>query len=78
MTIITNKNIQYNQVELQFINKVLSNPTNNNIFYLLNGTKNKFKIVDNWSGERKDLQVGSIIEIYNEDEKLILQTMQNK
>jgi len=78
MTIITNKNIQYNQVELKFINKVLSNCSNNNIFYLLNGTKNTFKIIDNWSRERKDLPVGSIIEICNEDEKVILQTVQNK
>ena len=78
MTIITNKNIQYNQVDLQFINKVLSNSSKNNIFNLLNGTKNKFKIINNWAGESKDLPVGSIIEIYNEDDKLILQTARNK
>lgn len=77
MTIITNKNIQYNQVDLQFINKVLSISSKNNIFNLLSGTKNKIKIANNWAGKSKDLPVGSIIEIYNEDDDLILQAVQN-
>ena len=72
-----NKNDQYSHEEVALLNKVLRGSLKQNIFHLLNGTASKLKIIDNWAEERKDLLAGIIIEIYNKDDKLILQTIQN-
>ena len=74
--IIINKNGQYSHEELELINKVICGSLKQNIFHLLSGTKNKFKLVDNWGAERKDVPKGFITEVYNKDDKLIFQSVQ--
>ena len=75
--IILNKNGQYSYDELTLLNKVICGSLNQNIFQLLNGTESKFKIVDNWAEERKDLPKGYITEVCNKDDKLIFQSIQS-
>jgi len=43
----------------------------------LKGTGNKLKVIDNRSGENKDLPEGYIIELYNKDDKLMMQMTQD-
>ena len=43
----------------------------------LRGTGNKLKLIDNRSGEREDFPIGITIEIYNKDDKLMMQMIQS-
>ncbi len=75
--LILNKNGQYSLEELALLNKVICGSLKQSIFHLLNGTESKLKIVDNWTEERKELPKGYIIEVYNNKDKLIMQTIQS-
>ena len=74
--IILDKNSKYDAEDIAFLNRIMSGSLNKNIFYMLNGTENKLQIVDNWKEEMEGLPKGYIIEIYNKDDKLMLQTVQ--
>lgn len=62
---------------LELLNKILSSSMKKKIAAQLNNTSNKLKIVDNSSGENKHYPVGYTIEIYNKDDKLVMQWMQS-
>ena len=47
-----------------------------NIKDQLIGTDRKLKVINNHSGENKNYPKGYTIEIYNKDDKLIIQTTQ--
>lgn len=63
--------------DLELLNKILSSSMKEKIAAQLNNTGNKLKIVDNSSGELKDYPEGYTIEIYNKDDKLIMQMTQS-
>ena len=43
----------------------------------LKGTGNKLEVIDNRSGENKDFPEGYISELYNKDDKLMMQMTQD-
>jgi len=45
--------------------------------FQLKGTGNKLKVIDNRTGENKDFPEGYIIELYNNDNKLMMQMTQD-
>ena len=61
---------------MELLEKVLSNSLMKKILVQLGNNGNKIKVVENLFGEREDLPKGIIVEIYNKDDNLIFQTMQ--
>jgi len=54
-----------------------SNSMKKKLAFQLKGTGNKFKVTYNRVGENKDLSEGHIIELYNKDDKLMMQMTQD-
>ena len=71
------KNHRYKKEDLELLNKILSNSMKKKLAFQLKGTDNKLKVIDNRSGENKDLPEGYIIELYNKDDKLMMQMTQD-
>ena len=71
------KNIQYKPEDLELLNKILSNSMKKKLAFQLKGTGNKLKVIDNRTGENKDFPEGYIIELYNNDNKLMMQMTQD-
>ena len=71
------KNHRYKKEDLELLNKILSNSKKKKLAFQLKGTDNKLKVIDNRSGENKDLPEGYIIELYNKDDKLMMQMTQD-
>ena len=72
-----NKNIQYKPEDLELLNKILGNSMKKKLALQLKGTGNKLKVIDNRSGENKEFPEGYIIELYNKDDKLMMQMTQD-
>ena len=48
-----------------------------NLTLQLKGTGNRLKVIDNRSGENKDYPEGYTIELFNKDDKLMMQMTQD-
>ena len=72
------KDIKYNLDDLKLADKILSGNLKKNIAFQLRNTNNKLKVIDNRSGENKDLPIGYTIEIYNKDDTLMMQMIQGE
>ena len=70
-------NIQCKLEDLELLNKILSKSMKKKLALQLNGTGNKLTVIDNLSGEDKDLPEGYIIEIYTKDDNLMMQMTQD-
>jgi len=65
-------------VELEKLDRILSNTLKKNIIDQLKGTSRKMKIINNFDGKINDLPKGITIEIYTKDDEKICQMMQSK
>lgn len=70
-------NIYNKKKDLELLNKILSNSMKKKIALHLSGTGNKLKLIDNCSGERENFPIGITIDIYNKNDKLMLQMIQS-
>lgn len=72
------ENIQHNPEDLKFLSKIPSNSMKRSIANQMRNTGRKLNVFDNLSVENKDLPEGYVIEIYNKDDKLVMQIVQGK